>query len=178
MRVEAFKNKKDEDKVRRYFKNHRDKRRYPLFIVGMNTGLRIGDIVKLQMKNFQNGYLSLIESKTSKRKIVVVNSEVLEILQEYYSNSSKEDYLFPSQKGGYIGEIQAWRWFKEAKKKCRIKYNIATHTMRKTLGKKVNDKHGIDETQLILGHDNQRDTLRYIGKEQDLLDNIILTIND
>lgn len=178
MRVEAFKNKKDEDKVKRYFKNHKDKRRYPLFIIGMNTGLRIGDIVKLQIKNFQDGYLILVEGKTHKRKTIVINNELQEVLYDYYPNGLSNDYLFPSQKGGHIGEVQVWRWFKEAKRKCRIKYNIATHTMRKSLGKKVNDKYGIDETQMILGHDNQRDTLRYIGKEQDLLDSILLNINN
>lgn len=177
MRVEAFRNKKDEDKVRRYFKKHEDKRRYPLFIIGLNTGLRIGDIVKLKVKDFNNEYLYLEEEKTSKKKRIILNDEIKRVILEYYSDAPGGAYLFPSRQGGHITPCQTWRWFKEAKKACRIKYNIGTHTMRKSLGKKVNKKYGTDVAQMILGHDNQRDTLQYLGIEQNMLDDVLLNLN-
>ena len=147
--MEAFRNEKDEYKVRKYFKSHNDYRRYPLLVIGLNTGLRIGDIVRLKVGDFKGEYLYLTEGKTSKRKRIAVNTEI----------------------------CQVWRWFKEAKKKCRIRYNIGTHTMRKSLGRKVNKKHGTDVAQIILGHNNQRDTLQYLGIEQDMIDKVFLDIN-
>ena len=177
MRVEAFRSEKDELKVRKYFKKHKDHRRYPLLIIGLNTGLRVGDIVKLKVNDFNGDYLYLSEGKTTKKKRIAINTEIKQVIKEYYFDSNIDDYLFPSREGGHISECQVWRWFKEAKKKCRIRYNIGTHTMRKSLGKKVNKKHGTDVAQMILGHDNQRDTLQYLGIEQDMLDKVMLDIN-
>lgn len=177
MRVEAFRNEKDEYKVRKYFKSHNDYRRYPLLVIGLNTGLRIGDIVRLKVGDFKGEYLYLTEGKTSKRKRIAVNTEIKDTIKQHYSNSHLDDYLFPSREGGHISECQVWRWFKEAKKKCRIRYNIGTHTMRKSLGRKVNKKHGTDVAQIILGHNNQRDTLQYLGIEQDMIDKVFLDIN-
>lgn len=179
MRVEAFRTQKDIDKFKRYLKRHKDKRLYPMFIIGSNTGLRISDIVPLKVDQLRNKEYLIIkaEEKTGKRKTIIINKAIREVIDEYYKEAKDDDFLFESQKGGHICEGHAWRLFKEASKKCRIKYNIGTHTMRKTLGKKVNKIHGIETAQKILGHENQRDTLVYLGLEQEMIDGIMMDIN-
>lgn len=179
MRVEAFRSQNDIDKFKRYLKNHKDKRLYPMFVVGTNTGLRISDIVPLKVDQLRNKEYLIIraEKKTGKRRSLIINKAIKDVIEEYYHDSEGDEYLFKSQKGGHICEGHAWRLFKEASKKCGIKYNIGTHTMRKTLGKEVNKKHGIEAAQKILGHENQRDTLLYLGLEQEIIDGIIMDIN-
>ena len=69
MRVEAFRTEKDLEKVKRRLKAHKDKRLYPMFIIGLNTGLRISDIVSLKVSDFRNKKYLIVknEEKTNKR---------------------------------------------------------------------------------------------------------------
>lgn len=176
MRVEAIR-EKDIGKVRRYLKKHKDKRRYCMFILGINTGLRVGDLVGLKVGDLRNrDYLIVVEQKTEKRRRLIINQDIKNILEEYYQNANKKEYLFPSQKNGHISEIQVWRWFKEIKKECRIKYNIGTHSMRKSLGRKAIEKNKIEVVQKMLGHSSQRNTLEYLGIEQETVDEAMLNI--
>ncbi len=179
MRVEAFRTEKDIEKVKRRLKNHKDKRLYPMFIIGLNTGLRISDIVPLKVGDFRNKkYLTIKgEEKTEKRKQILINDNVKYVIEEYYSEANTNDYLFKSQKGGHIVENTAYRLLKAEYKKCRFKYNTGTHSTRKTHGKIINKEYGIDITQIVLGHDNQRDTLKYIGMEQEMIDNVIMNLS-
>lgn len=179
MAVEAFRNKNDLDKVKRRLKKHKDKRLYPMFIIGLNTGLRIGDIVPLKVSDFRGKKYLLIkeEGKTGKKKNIAINEAIKEVIEEYYRESKKDEYLFKSQKGGHIVENTAYRLLKAEFKKCKFKYNTGTHSMRKTHGKEINDIYGIEMAQTVLGHDNQRDTLRYIGMEKEMVDKAILNLN-
>lgn len=177
--VESFRSKKDIEKVKRRLKSSRDKRLYPMFIIGLNTGLRIGDIVGLKVGQFKNkSYLSISkEKKTSKKKKIVINEAIHDVIQMYYKDCEAEEYLFKSQKGGHIVENTAYRLLKKEFKACRLSYNTATHSMRKSHGKEINERYGIDMAQIVLGHDNQRDTLRYIGKESEMIDDALRSLN-
>ncbi|MEG1312130.1 MAG: tyrosine-type recombinase/integrase [Romboutsia sp.] len=179
MRVEALRDEHDIEKVKRYFKNHNDKRLYPLLIVGLNTGIRISDLVKLKVKDFRNRKYLIIDSeeKTEKRKEIIINQNIKDVIQEYYSEANKDEYLFKSQKGGHICTDYAYFLIKKAFKACKLPYNTGTHTLRKTHGKSINEIYGIEMTQIVLGHDNQRDTLKYIGKEKEMVDKAILNLN-
>lgn len=176
MRVEAIR-EKDIEKVIRYLKRHKDKRRYCIFVLGINTGLRIGDLVGLKVGDLKNkDYLTVVEQKTEKRRRLIINQDIKDMLEQYYGGSSKKEYLFKSQKGGHISEVQAWRWFKEMKKACRIKYNIGTHSMRKSLGRKTIEKHKIEVVQKVLGHSSPKHTLAYLGIEQEMVDDVMMNI--
>lgn len=176
MRVEAIR-KEDMDKVIRYLQRHEDKRRYCLFILGINTGLRVGDMVGLKIADIKDkDYIWVVEDKTSKRRRLIINKDIKNMLEQYYHGSSKKEYLFKSQKGGHISEVQAWRWFKEMKKACRIKYNIGTHSMRKSLGRKTIEKHKIEVVQKVLGHSSPKHTLAYLGIEQEMVDDVMMNI--
>lgn len=176
--VEAFRSMEDIEKVKRRLKLSEDKRLYPMFIIGINTGLRIGDIVKLKVRQFRNKSDLLVkEGKTGNKKIIPINDAIKEVIDDYYKDYNYDDYLFKSQKGGHIVENTAYRLLKKEFKACRFKYNTGTHSMRKAHGKIINDMHGIEMAQIVLGHDNQRDTLRYIGKEQEMVKNVIRNLN-
>lgn len=178
--VEAFRTQKDIDRVKIKLRNSKDKRLYPMFIIGLNTGLRISDIVNLKVDQFRNknGFKEYLiinsEVKTNKKKKIIINNSVKEVINEYYSDL--EGYLFKSQKGGHICKDYAYSLLKNEFQKCKFKYNVATHSMRKTYGKRINDKYGIDMAQTALGHERQRDTLRYIGIEQSMLDRANLSL--
>lgn len=150
-------------------KSYRD---YFLFLFGLNSGLRISDVLKLKVKDVKNKtYVVLKEAKSDKTKRFRINSELQNKIEEYTKHMDENHYLFPSQRSGNpISRIQAYRVIKEAAKKVGIE-EIGTHTMRKTFGyhyyKKTKD---IAMLQEIFNHSAPSITKKYIGITQDEID--------
>lgn len=152
-----------------------------VFKFGLNTGLRISDILPLKVKDIftMNGefrdYLVLKEKKTKKEKKVKLNKALRKIVQPYVKqkNLSFEDYLFPSQKGTHIGRIQAYRVLKAAAGLVGIE-NFGTHSLRKTWGYWTYkmSKYNIGLIMDTFNHSSQSITLRYIGINQDQKDEL------
>lgn len=179
MRVEAFETQKDVERVKRRLKRNKDKRLYPLFMIPLNTGLRSCDVVKLQYKHFDNGRIKVEEDKTGKLAEIPINKTLQDVLNEYYPNlgvDDPEEYLFKSQKGKHITSDYAYQLLKKEFKKCKFKYNTGTHSMRKTAGKRIDEKYGIRVTQKFLRHSSQIHTLEYVGIEKRHVDDAVMSL--
>ncbi|MHC8965765.1 tyrosine-type recombinase/integrase [Priestia aryabhattai] len=158
-------------------KRHCSERDYILFLIGINTGLRVSDLLKLKtedilkLKNKQRKEWFVKEGKTAKKRKVNINNNLYpEVLA--YAETLESEWLFPSRKGDKaISKIQAYRQLQKAGDFAEIE-SIGTHTMRKTFGywyyKKSND---IIKLQSILNHSTPQITLRYIGITQEEIDN-------
>ncbi|MEA4848045.1 MAG: tyrosine-type recombinase/integrase [Clostridiaceae bacterium] len=152
-----------------------------LFKFGLNSGLRISDILPLRVKHIfvSNGefhdYLVLKEKKTKKEKKIKLNVALRKKIQSYVNENklSSEDYLFPSKKGDHIGRIQAYRVLKEAADLVGIE-NFGTHSLRKTWGYWTYrmSKYNIGLIMDTFNHSSQSITLRYIGVNQDQKDEL------
>ena len=64
-------------------------RDYLLFYMGINTGLRISDIIKLKVKDILNQdrtmktHIDIIEEKTNKKKRFKINNGLVEELSQF-----------------------------------------------------------------------------------------------
>ena len=102
--VQPIKNKQDIFAMKDHLhkENLRD---YTLFTIGINSLLRVSDLLNLQLSDvIENGILKskilVKEQKTSKSKEFPFNSSIVEVLTEYLSNyhNHKDSCLFPSRK--------------------------------------------------------------------------------
>ena len=160
--------------------------RDPLLLkFGLNTGLRIKDILKMKVKHLFNGsgelkeYLDLFESKTIKRKNRVLkkiklNSKIRPALIEYvqYYELINDDYLFFSLKSPSIpiDRVRAYVILHEAATFAGVE-NFGTHSMRKTLAYNVYAKtKDLALVMKMLNHKDPDHTLRYIGLDQHNID--------
>ncbi|MDR3230664.1 MAG: site-specific integrase [Synergistaceae bacterium] len=151
-----------------------------LFVMGINTALRISDLLPLTVGHIrnENGELrplvTLRENKTGKLKQFPLNDSILSILKEYLELDEDMDdasFLFASNKGGApITRTHAWRILSGAAQQAGLD-DVGTHTLRKTFGyhayRKTKD---LGLVQKLLNHSSSRETLRYIGIDQDDLD--------
>ncbi|MFX4261281.1 site-specific integrase [Pelotomaculum propionicicum] len=163
-------------------------RDYCLFTVGINSALRIGDLLKLNIGDVADDNMkpiekiSLREQKTQKLKEFPLGKTSIKALREYLAtrkNCKPADPLFPSRKGGVpMTRVQAYRIIRDAAKSVGITDRIGSHTLRKTFGYHAY-RQGKDITivQKLLNHSSPGDTLSYIGITQDDLDNVYLTLN-
>jgi integrase len=144
-----------------------------LFLFGINTGLRISDIVKVKIDEvLGKDHFIVTQKKTGKKRVVELPEGLQKEIEGYCKDlKSKEGYLFPSRKGTHISEIHAYRQLVEAGKMLD-RDDIGTHTMRKTFGYhhyKINKDVAI--LQEIFSHSAPSITLKYIGITQDEIKN-------
>lgn len=175
--VEPIRNKADIERMKAELAPGRDRL---LFIIGINSGLRISDILRLTVGEVRNqSAVTVRESKTGKTRTFALNQSIRTAVEEYVSPDAKDsEYLFPSRKGTKpITRVTAYRILNDAADRIGLE-KIGCHSLRKTMGYHAY-QNGVDLTliQAILNHASQRETLRYIGIVQDDIDNVFNAIN-
>ena len=154
----------------------KSERNYIMFMIGIYSGLRISDILKLRVRDVRNRDRIMIrEKKTGKERRVPVNKALKKDLDKYIEEMHDYEYLIKSRKDRNkpITRQQAWTILQTAGEKFGVQ-KIGTHTMRKTFGYHMYQQtHDIVAIQKILNHATQEYTLRYIGVTQDTLDTAI-----
>jgi len=101
--VEPIRKKKDIKSISRLLKSK--PRDYLLWVMGINNGLRANDLVRIkysQVEGLKTGSgITIIESKTGKSNVLMLNKSVHKALQLYIKevNPTSDDYLFYSRKG-------------------------------------------------------------------------------
>jgi len=169
--VEPIRNRKDIAKVEKILKKQ-SFRNYLLFVMGTNCGLRISDILNLDVKDVKDkNYISLIEKKTGKSKRFPINSKLKPLLEEFTQGRNEGEPLFLSVFNRRMERTQCYRIIRRACWDAGIDYKIGTHTLRKTFGyhhyRKFKD---VAVLQTIFNHYSPNITLRYIGINQDTID--------
>lgn len=145
-----------------------------LFLIGINSGLRMSDIVKLKKKDvIYSKNPRIVEQKTGKTRILYLSS-LQELIQDYTKDLEPEDYLFPSTKGGHLEVNTVYQMFQKVAA-LLDRDDIGTHTLRKTFGyhyyKKTKDVATLME---IFGHSSEKITKRYIGINEDEISETLL----
>lgn len=149
-----------------------NERNYILFNLGLYTGLRISDILRLQVKHVRGrDNIRLREKKTGKHKDIKINKKLKKVLDSYVQDKEDYQYLIYSEKSGVkpLSRQQAYSIIRDTCNMFGIE-NIGTHSLRKTFGYHyyMNTKD-IAILQKIFNHSSPAVTLRYIGIIQDTI---------
>ena len=150
-----------------------------LFKLGISTGLRCGDLVKLTVDQVKGkSSFKIREGKTKKERIVYLNSLMADIADYLETLPSDTEYLFPSRKGnGHITTTQAYRIITKAGDMVG-NHSIGTHTMRKTFGYTYYQAtKDVATLMSIFNHSSQAITLGYIGITDDQVEQSIKSIS-
>jgi len=142
---------------------------------GINTGLRISDILPLKVADVKNKtHIVITEKKTGKPKRFKINQALKEAIQSYITGMNDDDYLFASEKRPKpITRVRAYQILNGTARKIGLN-EIGTHSLRKTFGYHFyNRTHDIATLQMILNHSHPQITLRYIGINQDIMDDAV-----
>ena len=192
--VQPIRDTKKIDAMKSIMRGESNYRDLLLFTLGINTGLRISDILALKWGSFLNGgkllktkdQLNVVEIKTKKVKTFVINKSVAEALKLYYDSLdsvSPEDPVFSSRKPADgtlkpITRIAAWQMLNRYADMVGLDEGIGTHTLRKTFGYHLYKKGvALDYIQKMLNHSSPAITLRYIGITQEQLNDIYVELN-
>ncbi len=169
--VEPIRSKKDLKKIENFLKQQ-SLRNLLFFVIGTNCGLRISDILNLNVGDVKNkSYINLIEKKTGKPKRFPINAKLKPLLAKFTKGRKDNEPLFLSRFYNRMERTQCYRIINNACIKVGIDYKVGTHTLRKTFGYHHYQKFkDVAVLQKIFNHYSSQVTLRYIGIDQDMID--------
>lgn len=145
-------------------------------IIAINTRLRSGNIFKLTYEQLKGKKLTIIESKTGKKKIIALNDAIRSIIPADASGSP-----FITQKGGILTIQHLNRLLKEVFAKESKTLNISSHSCRKAFGRRVYENNNESEKALVylselFNHSSLTMTQKYLGLRQEELNDIYLNL--
>jgi integrase len=191
--VEPIRDKKKIAQIKNLLRGQRRYRDLLLFVVGINTALRISDLLTLQIGNFLDEQGTLVErfwlreAKHGKRHEVILNSSIQETLSEYlgaypgvtekpdhfvFFDTRRLDFHDPIQRG------QAWKFIDGICADVGLRGSYGTHTLRKTWGYHAR-LMGVDLALIMhkLNHNSLADTKRYLGITDEELADVARRLN-
>ena len=183
--VQPIKDVKQIETIKRLLReNLRD---YCLFVLGINAGLRISDLLRLRILDVWDegkpkDRISLREAKTNKYKDFPISNNAKVAIRDYLKTRTilnENEPLFLSRKNkGFLLRQQAYRILNDVAKAVGIKEKIGTHTLRKTFGYHAfNNGYDITLIQRLFNHSSPSITLRYIGITQEQMDDVYLSLD-
>lgn len=146
----------------------KNKRNLLFFTIGTNCGLRISDILALNVGDVKGrNYIQITEKKTGKFKKFPINAKLKPMLAEFTKGRKIKEPLFVTKFKNRLEWVAAYKIINRACKEAGLEETVGTHTLRKTFGYHHYQKFkDVAMLQKIFNHFSPEITLRYIGIEQ------------
>lgn len=204
---EPIKSIEDIDRISAYLVQNGRYRDNMLFILGINFGLRVSDLVQLRFNQLIDEQFCfkttfpILEKKTSKtRKVpknryITINEAVMDAVTLYLQHSASQgtaikldDYMFRSEsnrgcnQNKPMSRVSVDRILKGIAEDLQLQCKVATHTLRKTFGYHQMVMSGNDPRKLLLlqkifGHSSSTQTLEYIGITREEIEEAYTSLN-
>lgn len=173
-----------------YYKDEKPNlRNYALVVLGLNTALRISDLLHLRWNDLYDfeklcfrDHLLIKEQKTGKRNRIAINEKAREAMEMYFNerNPEADEFIFSKRTNPYkpLSRSQAYRIIKDDANHTTSEEAVSCHSLRKTFGYFA-WQEGVQPALLmdVFNHSSYAITKRYLGIEQDEKDLVYLNLN-
>ena len=191
--VEPIRDRKKIAQIKNLLRGEGRYRDLLLFVTGINSALRISDLLALRAGHFLDEQrnikhrFDIHEQKRGKRHEVVINNSIGVSLEEFLqANSGIEDnpdnYIFFNTKlNDFTKPIkrgQTWKFITSICHEVGLHGNFGTHSLRKTWGYHAR-LQGVDLALIMhkLNHSSIATTKRYLGITKEELQEVVLRLN-
>ena len=191
--VEPIRDRKKIAQIKNLLRGQRRFRDLLLFVVGINSALRISDLLQLRVVHLMDDpqhikrRFWIREKKRGKRQEITINNSIREVLEEFleaysgiadnpkhflFFNTKIKNYEVPIKRG------QAWKFITSICVDVGLRGNYGTHSLRKTWGYHARVQ-GVDLALIMhkLNHESIAYTKRYLGITDDELQAVVLKLN-
>ena len=191
--VEPIRDRKKIAQIKNQLRGEQRFRDLLLFVVGINTALRVSDLLQLRVGDFvdERGAIRdrfwLREEKRGKRNEVIINDSISEVMSEYlvaYPTllDNPDHFVFFNTKTNVFNDPikrgQAWKFITGICTDVGLRGNFGTHTLRKTWGYHAR-LSGVDLALIMhkLNHNSLAYTKRYLGITDEELADVVRRLN-
>lgn len=200
--AEPIKSLEDIDRISNYLIDNGRYRDNMLFIVGINFGLRISDLLQLRFTQLINDDFTfkttfpILEKKTrntrkvQRNRYISINDAVMDAVTLYlqHTQCKLDDYLFRSEsnrgsnQNKPMSRMSADRILKDIADALCLENKMATHSLRKTFAyhqmvMSNNDPRKLLLLQKMFGHSSAAQTLDYIGITGEEIEDAYMKLN-
>lgn len=136
-----------------------------IFYVTYSSGLRVGEVVRLRIEDFDRARktLHIRQGKGKKDRYTLLSDAAYAIVEQYVRLEKPEGWLFPGQEAGrYLTERTVQKIFSQMIGAAGIVKQVSVHSLRHSFATHLLEG-GIDirYNQELLGHQSSRTTERY-----------------
>ncbi len=188
--VEPIRSREKVNKIKGNLLRQPNPRDFLLFVMGINCGLRISDLLPLRLVDIvdEEGTIRdsiwIKEKKTGRQRKVVFNSAIKDAIKIYIKRTKMYDldrFLFTSERSNNnrpLTKEMCWHLVNGWCKQVGMKERVGTHTLRKTFGYHLRMQGiPIERISNMLGHQNTKVTFRYLGITADEMEKDINNFN-
>ena len=155
---------------------------YLLLLLGFNTGLRVGDLCKLRVKDVRDRErVRIIAEKTDKMTDIKLQAAAQRAISAALRGKDADSYALTSRQRGRkdgrekpISRQRCYSIIKEIAARAGFEEHVGCHTMRKTFAWNFYQTSGdLAKLQKVLNHSIQEATIHYLGLDQEAVDETI-----
>ena len=134
----------------------------PLWI-SLETGLRVGDVVKIRGEDITSEGLKFVAQKTGKAGLAQISASLRNAMLDRLHGS--KEWLFPGGRDSrkHMTRQAVWKRMKTAARRAGLECaGVSPHSMRKAFAVGVYKARGLAAAQKGLQHDDAEVTERYV----------------
>lgn len=154
-------------------KNKRDKAIISLLF---STGLRVSELINIELNDLQNDSL-FIQTKGGKYREIFINDKCREIINDYLKvRKDGCSKLFVSNQHTPMLRANVNNLLTKVRKQCGIKENVTPHSLRHTFVTDVAREYGVEVARDVVGHSSIAVTNRYIHSNREEIKKAMLGV--
>lgn len=185
MEVQPIKDRKVIERIKELMRIDGKAKELLLFVIGINSALRVSDILRLKWGDLKGKTIKIKEKKTGKWKEFPITPSVWSVLNEEFPNwkaKPDDEFIFISNSNRNKRKVWSrqyvWAFINEYAKKAGWNEPVGTHTMRKTWGYHAYKAgYPLELIQKALNHSSPAITLRYIGITREQIFNAYMALS-
>ena len=112
--VEPIRSKEDIKRIIQWFDSKKWHKYAVIFELGVNSGLRISDILGLKVSDVQGAKIALREQKTGKVKMFPLKEDLQKLLADWVKGKPNDAWCFEGRKDRKLDRSQVYRRINEA----------------------------------------------------------------
>lgn len=153
-----------------------------------SSGLRIGELIKLQIRHIdlERMQLFVTNAKGRKDRYVVLAESIIPILKNYMYSYQPKRYVFEGSSGMMYSDSSIRKFLQRSVKAAKINKKVTPHTLRHSYATHLLENGvGLRHIQELLGHRKPETTMIYthvvkkdLMRIQSPLDNILLHLDE
>lgn len=152
-------------KMKKLFLNKGDIRGYLLFVLSINTGIYLKNLLELKVRDVKNKqYLTI-----GKNKVAPLSNEIQEIIRKTIDGRKLDEPLFQSKVGQQLDRTSAFYIFKTICTELGVQDKYSVLSWRKTFAYHYYMKYkDLSFIQWLYNQGTVKNTLDFIGVEENM----------
>ena len=155
--------------IKRYYEEQKDFRNLLFFLLAINTGLKINEILNLNVEDVKNKkYITVKQCDAGVKKKIPLNKEIQELIKFVIKDLDLKSPLFVSIRGKRMERTAVYTQFKNVCRSLDLS-NISIASLRKTFGYHYYQKYkDLSFLQWLFNQSTVIATMKYIGVHENL----------